>query len=107
MTKSDLIDKLSQKYVQLRHKDVELAVKTMLEHMSSAMSEGARIEVRGFGSFSLRYRPEKYGRNPKSGETVFLRSKHVPHFKPGKRLRERVNEHWKRDQGVLPDSPNE
>jgi integration host factor subunit beta len=71
---------------------VELSVKTLLEHMSSALSSGERIEIRGFGSFSLHYRPPRTGRNPKTGDAVELPGKYVPHFKPGKELRERVNE---------------
>jgi integration host factor subunit beta len=76
----------------LAYKDVELSVKTLLEHMSSALSSGERIEIRGFGSFSLHYRPPRTGRNPKTGDAVELPGKYVPHFKPGKELRERVNE---------------
>ncbi len=93
MTKSELIDAIAGKQVHLAHKDVEVAVKTMLEHMSEALSQGQRIEIRGFGSFSLHYRPARVGRNPKTGEPVALPAKHVPHFKPGKQLRERVNGH--------------
>jgi len=92
MTKSELIEKLSRKQAQLAYKDVELAVKTMLEQMSQALATGRRIEIRGFGSFSLHYRPPRIGRNPKTGESVPLAGKYVPHFKPGKELRERVNE---------------
>ena len=92
MTKSELIDILSRKQQQLAYKDVELAVKTMLESMANALASGERIEIRGFGSFSLHYRPPRMGRNPKTGEAVALISKHVPHFKPGKELRDRVNE---------------
>ncbi len=91
MTKSELIDKLVRKQTQLGYRDVELAVKTMLEHMAQTLSEGERIEIRGFGSFSLHFRPPRVGRNPKSGEPVSLPAKYVPHFKPGKELRERVN----------------
>lgn len=91
MTKSELIDRLSRKQSHLAYKDVELAVKTVLEHMTQALSAGQRIEIRGFGSFSLHYRPPRMGRNPKTGEPVPLDEKHVPHFKPGKDLRERVN----------------
>ncbi|HTT08145.1 MAG TPA: integration host factor subunit beta [Gammaproteobacteria bacterium] len=91
MTKSELIEILAGKQTQLGHRDVELAVRTMLEHMASTLSLGSRIEIRGFGSFSLHYRPARVGRNPKSGEPVMLPAKHVPHFKPGKELRERVN----------------
>ncbi len=92
MTKSELIDILSRKQSQLPYKDVELAVKTILEHMALTLASGERIEIRGFGSFSLHYRPPRMGRNPKTGEAVSLGSKYVPHFKPGKELRERVNQ---------------
>ncbi len=91
MTKSELIEKLSRKQAQLAYKDVELAVKTILEQMSQALATGQRIEIRGFGSFSLHFRPPRVGRNHKTGESVSLDGKHVPHFKPGKELRERVN----------------
>ena len=91
MTKSELIEILSRKQPQLAYKDIELAVKTILEYMSSSLSNGERIEIRGFGSFSLHFRPARNGRNPKSGEPVALPAKYVPHFKPGKDLRERVN----------------
>ena len=92
MTKSELIEILARKQTQLAYKDVELAVKTMLEHMAQNLSSGDRIEIRGFGSFSLHFRPPRTGRNPKTGDSVSLTAKHVPHFKPGKELRERVNE---------------
>lgn len=91
MTKSELIDDLAREQGHLAQKDVELAVKVMLESMSQALAGGDRIEVRGFGSFSLHFRPPRIGRNPKSGDTVALHGKYVPHFKPGKELRERVN----------------
>lgn len=91
MTKSELIDLIARKQTQLAYKDVELAIKTMIEHMTQALSTGERIEIRGFGSFSLHFRPPRMGRNPKTGESVALSGKHVPHFKPGKELRERVN----------------
>jgi integration host factor subunit beta len=92
MTKSELIEILAGRQTQLAHKDVELAVKTMLEYMAQTLATGERIEIRGFGSFSLHFRPPRMGRNPKTGEAVALTSKHVPHFKPGKELRDRVNE---------------
>lgn len=92
MTKSELIEILAQKQTQLAYKDVELAVKNMLEHMATTLANGARIEIRGFGSFSLHYRPPRVGRNPKTGDSVDLTAKYVPHFKPGKEMRERVNE---------------
>jgi len=92
MTKSELIELIARKQPQLSYKDIKLVVKISLEHMVSALSTGERIEIRGFGSFSLHYRPSRIGRNPKSGEPVSLSAKYVPHFKPGKDLRERVNE---------------
>lgn len=92
MTKSELIETLSGRQTHLAFNDVEMAVKSVLEQMSLSLSQGQRIEVRGFGSFSLHYRSPRMGRNPKSGETVALPGKHVPHFKPGKELRERVNQ---------------
>ena len=91
MTKSELIERIAEKQTQLSSKDVELAVKAVLEYMSQVLSDGGRIEIRGFGSFSLHYRVPRIGRNPKTGESVVLDSKAVPHFKPGKELREAVN----------------
>jgi integration host factor subunit beta len=91
MTKSELIEALAQRQKHLAANDVELAVKSVLEQMSQSLATGERIEIRGFGSFSLHYRPPRMGRNPKTGEAVALPGKHVPHFKPGKELRERVN----------------
>lgn len=92
MTKSELIESLARRQLQLAYKDVELAVKTILEHMANALSNGERIEIRGFGSFSLHYRPPRVGRNPKSGEPVSLPAKYVPHFKPGKQMRDRIDQ---------------
>lgn len=91
MTKSELIELIAERQPQLSHKDIELSVKTMIEHMSQVLASGDRIEIRGFGSFSLHFREPRMGRNPKTGETVQLPGKYVPHFKPGKELRERVN----------------
>ena len=91
LTKSDLIDNLARNQGHLAYRDVELAVKSLIEMMSGALSSGDRIEIRGFGSFSLHYRPPRTGRNPKSGDKVELPGKHVPHFKPGKELRDRAN----------------
>ena len=91
MTKSELIELIARKQKHLPAKDVELAVKHLLELMSDSLANGQRIEIRGFGSFSLHYRPPRLGRNPKTGEAVSLSGKYVPHFKPGKALRERVN----------------
>lgn len=92
MMKSELIDALAAGQSHLAYKDVELAVRCILERMSSALATGERIEIRGFGSFSLHYRPPRVGRNPKTGDSVSLSGKHVPHFKPGKELRDRVNQ---------------
>ncbi|MEA5446400.1 integration host factor subunit beta [Gammaproteobacteria bacterium AB-CW1] len=97
MTKSELIEVLSGRLGHLPAKDVELAVKTILEQMSNSLSSGRRIEIRGFGSFSLHYRPPRMGRNPKTGESVALSGKYVPHFKPGKDLRERVNDGYQKE----------
>jgi integration host factor subunit beta len=91
MTKSELIERIAAKQPQLSIKDIELAVKAILEHMSQTLATGERIEIRGFGSFSLHYREPRQGRNPKTGDTVELAGKYVPHFKPGKEMRERVN----------------
>ena len=92
MTKSELIEVIAKEQSHLAYRDVELAIKCMIEQMSQALASGDRIEIRGFGSFSLHFRPPRLGRNPKTGEAVALAGKHVPHFKPGKELRERVNE---------------
>ncbi len=91
MTKSEIIDILTRKQNHLSSKDVELSVKLLLENMSSVLADGGRIEIRGFGSFSLHHRTARKGRNPKTGDQVNLPPKFVPHFKPGKQLRERVN----------------
>ena len=91
MTRSELIDLMADSQHQLSTKDVELAVKLLIDHMSETLSTGQRIEIRGFGSFSIHYREPRQGRNPRTGDAVELRGKHVPHFKPGKELRERVN----------------
>jgi integration host factor subunit beta len=92
VTKSELIQRIADRQGQLAYKDVELAVKAILEQMAQTLASGERIEIRGFGSFSLHFRPPRVGRNPKTGEPVSLPAKHVPHFKPGKELRDRVDE---------------
>lgn len=91
MTKSELIDSLAARHPHLNGADIDLAVRNVIEQMVSALADGQRIEVRGFGSFSLHHRAARVGRNPKTGEPVELPPKRVPHFKPGKELRERVN----------------
>ena len=91
ITKSDLIARLAARYPQLVAKDADFAVKTILDAMTTSLSQGQRIEIRGFGSFGLNYRPPRVGRNPKSGDKVQVPEKHVPHFKAGKELRDRVD----------------
>ncbi len=91
MTKSDLIARLAERFPQLVAKDADFAVKMILDAMSEALAKGDRIEIRGFGSFALNYRPPRVGRNPKSGDKVSVPQKWVPHFKAGKELRERVD----------------
>tara|TARA_B100000035_G_scaffold167929_1_gene143329 strand:- start:26486 stop:26764 length:279 start_codon:yes stop_codon:yes gene_type:complete len=91
MTKSKLINLLSDRFSQLVHKDAELSVKAILDSMSDALIKKDRIEIRGFGSFSLNFRPSRVGRNPKSGTKVHVPEKYVPHFKAGKELRNRVD----------------
>jgi len=92
MTKSELIEQVADSQGQLSIRDVELAVKSILDQMIESLAEGGRIEIRGFGSFTLHYREPRIGRNPKTGEAVELQGKYVPHFKPGKEMRDRVNE---------------
>jgi integration host factor subunit beta len=92
MTKSELIARLAERFPQLVAKDADFAVKMMLDAMSEALVRGDRIEIRGFGSFALNYRPPRVGRNPKSGDKVSVPAKWVPHFKAGKELRERVDQ---------------
>jgi len=91
VTRSDLIDTLFDKQPHLVHRDVELGVKTILERMATAFEMGERIEIRGFGSFSLHFRSSRIGRNPKTGDAVHVEDKFSPHFKPGKELKERVD----------------
>ena len=91
MTKSELIARLALRFPQLVAKDADFAVKMILDALSEALAKGDRIEIRGFGSFSLNYRPPRVGRNPKSGDKVSVPEKWVPHFKAGKELRERVD----------------
>jgi len=91
ITKSELIDRIATSQDQLSPKDVEIAVKLLLEYMGQSLALGDRIEIRGFGSFALHFRDPRIGRNPKTGESVELGGKYVPHFKPGKEMRDRVN----------------
>ena len=91
MTRSDLVEELANKFGQLTHRDAEVAVKALLDAVGDALVRGHRIEIRGFGSFSTNRRPPRIGRNPRSGESVAIPEKRVPHFKPGKALREAVD----------------
>ena len=91
MTKSELVERIADTQSLLAMRDVDLAVKTMLEHMTACLAAGGRIEIRGFGSFSLHHRRGRVGRNPRTGAPVSIPSRHVPYFKPGKVLRERVD----------------
>ena len=91
MTRSDLVEALAQQFGQLTQRDAEMAVKTILDAMTDALARGHRIELRGFGSFSVSHRAPRLGRNPRSGEKVAVPEKRVPHFKPGKALRESVD----------------
>lgn len=109
MVKSELIARIASKIDVLSVKDVETAVQNILEQLSDKLSQNDRIEIRGFGSFSLHYRPPRKAHNPKTGERVFTTAKYTPHFKPGKEMRDRVNE--SRTKGVpikkLAESKNE
>ena len=91
MTRSDLVEKLAVRFSQLTHRDAKYAVKTILDALSESLVRGHRVEIRGFGSFSVNRRPPRMGRNPRSGESVAISEKRVPHFKPGKALREAVD----------------
>jgi integration host factor subunit beta len=102
MTKSELIEHLAAEQDHLPYKDVEEAVRKVIDRMSTALASGERIEIRGFGSFSLHYRPPRIGRNPKTGDSVALAGKYVPHFKPGKELRDRVNQAFQGVEEPLP-----
>lgn len=90
MTRAELIQQLASIHPQLTTKDVELAVRTILDGMSRTLARGGRVEIRGFGSFGINYRPARKGRNPKTGVAVMVPAKYAPHFKPSKELRERV-----------------
>jgi len=91
MTRSDLVEELMHRFQPIPQRDAELAVKAILDAVSDALAGGHRVEIRGFGSFSINHRPPRIGRNPRSGESVAIPHKRVPHFKPGKALREAVD----------------
>ena len=104
VTRSDLVAQLAERFSQLTHRDTEFAVKTILDAMSAALAKGHRIEIRGFGSFSINRRPPRVGRNPRSGEQVVISEKLVPHFKPGKALREAVDAQVPVEPEAVPES---
>lgn len=97
MNRSELITALAARFSYLTTKDAELSVKEILDAIGQSLAQGGRVEIRGFGSFDLNYRPARKARNPKTGDSVITTEKYVPHFKAGKELRERV------EQSVLPD----
>jgi integration host factor subunit beta len=101
MTRSDLVEELAARFSQITQRDAEFAVRAILEAMNDALARGHRIEIRGFGSFSVNYRPPRMGRNPRSGESVAIPEKKVPHFKPGKALRLAVDQ---RSHDILPSA---
>ena len=105
MTKSELIERISRNQRDLTATDVELAVKTIIDEMTDALAQGERIEIRGFGSFSLQYRAPRIGRNPKTGESVRLGAKFLPRFKAGKELRDRVNAGARRARDERDEGP--
>ena len=92
INKKDLIEIIAKEQDQLPYRDIELSVKTIIKSMINSLKKGERIEIRGFGSFSLRYRKPRVGRNPKSGQSVNIEERYVPHFKPGKNLKDRVKQ---------------
>ena len=92
INKKDLIEIIAKEQDQLPYRDIELSVKTIIETMVNSLRQGERIEIRGFGSFSLRYRKPRVGRNPKSGQSVNIEERYVPHFKPVKNLKDRVKQ---------------
>jgi len=96
MTRADLIQALASRFPHLMVKDAEIATKEILEAIGTALARGNRVEIRGFGSFEVNYRPTRTGRNPKSGEKVQVPPKYVPHYKAGKEMRERIEQSVKR-----------
>jgi integration host factor subunit beta len=107
MVKSELITRIVSKFQQLPEKDVELSINQILENMSSALEKNGRIEIRGFGSFSLHYRPSRNAHNPRTGEKVVTIHKYAPHFKPGKQTRERINQARAKNIPIVQDNREE
>jgi integration host factor subunit beta len=91
MTKSELIQRLAERNPHLLHRDIERIVQTVFDEIADALSEGNRVELRGFGAFSVKNRTARTGRNPRTGSAVSVEAKRVPYFKTGKELRERLN----------------
>ena len=104
MTRSEFIERLAELQPQLSRTDIDVAVHTLLSQVSDALANGDRVEVRGFGAFSLKHLPPRKGRNPKTGESVDVPEKSRVHFKPGKELRERVHSTHQRQR--FPSTPN-
>ncbi len=107
MVKSELIARIVSKFQQLPEKDIELGINQILEHMSETLEKNGRIEIRGFGSFSLHYRPSRNAHNPRTGEKVVTIHKYAPHFKPGKQTRERINQSRAKNIPIIQDSREE
>ena len=91
MTKSELIAALVERHPHLQTADVDMATRHVLAQLTETLARGERIEVRGFGTFVVRFRPPRMGRNPRTGTAVALRARYAAHFKPGMELRQRVN----------------
>ncbi len=91
MTKSELIEAVSTQVRSFSKKDVEIIVDSLFQSMSESLSRGEKVEIRGFGSFKIKERDGRQGRNPKSGENIYIEPKRVPFFKAGKEIRERIN----------------
>ena len=92
MTKSELIQKLAEQNPHLYLRDIEKIVDTVFDQISAALADGDRVELRGFGAFSVKERDSRMGRNPRTGESVYVEAKRLPFFKTGKALRERLND---------------
>ncbi len=104
MTRSDIVEELAGRFSQLTQQDAEFAVKAILDAMNDALVRGQRIEIRGFGSFSVSHHAPRMGRNPRNGESVAIPQRRVPHFKPGKALREAVDAEVAQPVGVVAKS---
>ena len=92
MTKSELVEAVSSKVTSFSRKDIEVIIDTLFESMTDSLAKGGKVEIRGFGSFKIKERSGRQGRNPKSGENIFIDSKKIPFFKAGKEIKERIND---------------